>query len=358
LRDIAASNADGVGFTYNDPADKVTKATKVLGNVEAGIAEYRRVEALGVPFITHWRMTTHGLTDLTNCHPYTVADEFFLSHNGILALGYQGGNHALSDTWYYIENQIKPLLAVIGVKGVTSAPMVAIMEQAIGNNRFAMMDPTGKITIVNEAQGHDWEGIWVSNQYAISNHRGISPTAGPASYSHPISFGKWMGNRSMAGMPSYQDEDAYWGMDGYSGSITSLQKVANTRLTAKGDIIDDKYIADSIDRDLEAQERELREAEEAEETKPEVTWPEFLDSVEELYGLEAAEAVDFLSTYIAAYYTAKEIDEADLDWHNLAKCLFERDACWLAQMLANMQEGFNLSNTVEEACLYTQAVPH
>jgi hypothetical protein len=358
VNDLYDFNPDGVGFMYFDPVKKKTTVRKLIGTKAEVLALYREVEALKVTFVAHFRQTTHGLTNLANCHPYEVAEDTHLVHNGILALGYQGEDPAFSDTFYFIKNQIKPLLEVMTVQQAFSPAMCAIMGAAIGNNRFCAIDSEGTISIVNEQQWHDWEGILLSNTYAISNHKGISPTAGPTSYSHPISFGKWKGNSSMAGMPSYQDEDAYWGMDGYSGSITALQKVANTRLSAKGDVVDDKYIADSIDRDLEAQERELREAEEAEEDKPELTWPEFLDSVEELYGLEAAEAVDFLSTHIAAYYTAKEIDEADLDWHNLAKCLFERDACWLAQMLAAMQEGFDLNNTIEEACLFTHAIPH
>jgi hypothetical protein len=61
-------------------------------------------------------MRTHGDIDLLNCHPYEILNraehglDLWLMHNGVLATGNRA-DITKSDTWHYIQDYLKPMLA-------------------------------------------------------------------------------------------------------------------------------------------------------------------------------------------------------------------------------------------------------
>jgi predicted glutamine amidotransferase len=51
----------------------------------------------------HFRWTTHGKTDMLNCHPYDVIPGFIaMMHNGVLHTG-NAADKNKSDTWHFIQ---------------------------------------------------------------------------------------------------------------------------------------------------------------------------------------------------------------------------------------------------------------
>jgi hypothetical protein len=171
LRDFFTFNRDGYGVMYAEGGKLFMR--KELGNVDQWIAFFRTHEHREACF--HLRMKTHGDVDLVNCHPYPVfgfegeeaAHPMLLMHNGILSTGNER-DRSKSDTWHYIRDYIRTLLK--NDPALAFDPVFAdVIGKHIGQNRFAIMDHTGKTAIINKAQGVEFNGAWLSNTYAWSH---------------------------------------------------------------------------------------------------------------------------------------------------------------------------------------------
>jgi hypothetical protein len=118
-------------------------------------------------------MRTHGAIDLINCHPYEVLNraehgiDLWLMHNGILSTGNKA-NEKLSDTWHYINDYLKPMLAGNPDFAFHPAFKALISDHIGGSNKFVLMDNEGRQVVINEDAGVYWGGLWLSNTYAWS----------------------------------------------------------------------------------------------------------------------------------------------------------------------------------------------
>lgn len=170
LADFYKFNSDGIGVMWseNNTIHTVKLVPKTLQDVQAFYAEH----AAGKQCSIHFRFTTHGHTDLTNCHPYQVFGEkegypLYLMHNGVLATG-NAKDTTKSDTWHFIEDVIKPALKADPTQFM--APWFqTLIEDYIGkSNKFVMMDAYGNTMTFNEKSGIDVGEVWYSNTYAWS----------------------------------------------------------------------------------------------------------------------------------------------------------------------------------------------
>lgn len=169
LSDIYTSNPDGIGFMYGSAKGlKVTKSLpKNLGDATAFI---QRLPTDDREIAIHFRWTTHGKTDMLNCHPYDVIPGFIaMMHNGVLHTG-NAADKTKSDTWHFIKDYLH--------SAVSSAPelvydqgFVAMLEEFIGNNRFVFMNGEGRMQHVNFDQGVEHDDMWFSNTYAWTPSR-------------------------------------------------------------------------------------------------------------------------------------------------------------------------------------------
>jgi predicted glutamine amidotransferase len=192
LSDIFTSNPDGIGFMYGSAKGlKVTKTLpKNLGDATAFI---QRLPQDDREIAIHFRWTTHGKTDMLNCHPYDVIPGFIaMMHNGVLHTG-NAADKNKSDTWHFINDYLHT--------AVSSAPdlvydtgFVSMMEEFIGNNRFVFMNGEGRMQHVNFEQGIEHDDMWFSNTYAWSPSRLIPSykSASLKSYSYKSSYGNYM----------------------------------------------------------------------------------------------------------------------------------------------------------------------
>lgn len=164
LESIHKSNPDGFGIMWPN-----RNGLKIVKRVPKSIDDIRRVlESLPDDdrnVVGHHRMTTHGKTDLDNCHPYVVVPgRVAMVHNGILHTG-NDRDPTRSDTYHFIQEFL--------VGPVTEHPeivhnegFVKLVAEFIDNNRFVFMDADGRMTIVNREQGLEHDGLWFANTYA------------------------------------------------------------------------------------------------------------------------------------------------------------------------------------------------
>ena len=172
LQEIYYRNSDGIGVVFTNEHGEVEVHKLVPAN-ERDFLEFYGQWIAGRECAWHARMRTHGHTDLTNCHPYPISlpdgSVAWLMHNGILSHGNKADT-SKSDTWHYIEDTIKPMLAESPGVAHTAA-FRRLVEQDIGaSNKFVLVTPDGRSTTFNEAAGELWvrpDGTcWMSNTYA------------------------------------------------------------------------------------------------------------------------------------------------------------------------------------------------
>lgn len=189
LRDFYKRNDDGFGFMYASEGHMFVD--KSLGKVDEFIEKWRKYEAMGIDFVAHLRMRTHGDVSLENCHPYMVLDgthgiEMWMMHNGVLSNG-NDKDKTKSDTWHFINDYMRPLLDP-GVGGnpdlIYSPEFKAILGSAIGGgNKLIFLDNRGQLATINKAQGKVWNGMWLSNTYAWSSGDAKDDKSLPVPYS-------------------------------------------------------------------------------------------------------------------------------------------------------------------------------
>src|SRR5687768_9176607 len=106
LHSIFKTNPDGIGIMYatHHKGKPILKIVKKLPNTLAAAEQFiARMPDDARQCAIHFRWTTHGDTNLDNCHPYTVLEgQVALMHNGVLSTG-NDKDKTKSDTWHFIE---------------------------------------------------------------------------------------------------------------------------------------------------------------------------------------------------------------------------------------------------------------
>ena len=173
LGDIFTTNPDGIGIMY-----ATTKGLKIVKTLPKNYADafafIGKLPDDDRELAIHFRWTTHGNTDLTNCHPYDVVNGYVaMMHNGILHTGNKADT-TKSDTWHFIKDYLAEAVHEHPAL-VHNAGYLTMIAEFIGDNRFVFMDGDGRMSHVNYDQGIEHEGMWFSNTYAWSPSR-LIPT--------------------------------------------------------------------------------------------------------------------------------------------------------------------------------------
>lgn len=107
--------------------------------------------------LLHFRISTHGKINHTNCHPFLVDETIGFIHNGMI---HQVERHEdFSDTFMFNETILKGL-----PKGWQYNPVICeLINEYIDSNKLVFLDTNNVVTIINEKAGH-WVGSdWFSN---------------------------------------------------------------------------------------------------------------------------------------------------------------------------------------------------
>ena len=166
LADVFKSNPDGIGVMY--ATSKGLKVSKTLPkNYEQARSFISKMPQDDRELAIHFRWTTHGDTDLSNCHPYdVVVGSVAMMHNGVLHTG-NAKDKSRSDTYHFIQDYLSD--AVHDAPSlVHNAGYLTMVSEFIGDNRFVFMDGDGRMSHVNYDQGIEHDGLWFSNTYAWS----------------------------------------------------------------------------------------------------------------------------------------------------------------------------------------------
>lgn len=133
------------------------------------------------PFVIHLRFATHGLTDLTNVHPFPVPNggvgETYVAHNGVIDVE-MGKKEVRSDTRVFVDEY----LSALPRDWVDTPSLVHMVEDFIDWSKLVILttDPVlrSNVYIINEASGHWDKGgqeIWYSNNsYEPSWYRTVT----------------------------------------------------------------------------------------------------------------------------------------------------------------------------------------
>lgn len=173
MADFAERNDDGFGVMWIDN-NRINAEKFGPTEMDKLYPMYERLQ--DKEHFIHLRMRTHGATSAEMSHPYYAGYGIWLMHNGVLG-ELQGEDKTKSDTWYLIEDVLKPLFAK------ASNPHDLIRSKAFGRmfNRFLggsnriVMGDRGGYVIFNESTWHEIDnektgvkGLLVSNMYAWS----------------------------------------------------------------------------------------------------------------------------------------------------------------------------------------------
>ena len=267
LEDFYSSNSDGVGIMRSVDGELLIE--KILPKDAQEFVDFYFNHIDGHDCAFHLRMKTHGNIDMENCHPYEVFNkaehgvDVWLMHNGILSTGNQA-DITKSDTWHYIRDYLRPMLANNIDFIFTDAFAEIIGDHIGGSNKFVLMDSNGRTQTVNQDAGVFWGGRWLSNTYAWSSPLNASKkfvddydlaldeiASAPYKATYPKSSYKKWSTGYMTGYETYDDEDCWsrysktptqqYDRPAYVPPVGGLGDTESPFMDEDGDFVDAEY---------------------------------------------------------------------------------------------------------------------
>ena len=160
LKESFDNNQDGSGYLFAMNGNlTIKKGFFVFNDFYDNYS--RDMEKFNNPVsIIHFRITTHGITNKTNCHPFLINDGVGFAHNGMI--DFVDDHKKKSDTLMF-KNEI---LSILPDGFIFNNSIMKLIEESIGTSKLAFLDNNGNYRIANEDLGH-WNKdntIWYSNK--------------------------------------------------------------------------------------------------------------------------------------------------------------------------------------------------
>lgn len=154
------NNSDGCGFAYVNLEDSSIVIEKSM-EFEDFYSKYTTAIESNPEsnFIIHFRIRTHGETNLDNCHPFRINDSQAFIHNGIISKAKVDPDKKKSDTQMFNEEYLQNL----PYQWEKSAPIIKILNDYLGTSKLCILTSDNSVVIVNESCGHWEDDIWWSN---------------------------------------------------------------------------------------------------------------------------------------------------------------------------------------------------
>lgn len=197
---IYEGNSDGFGMMWFDNGG--VQVRKILPKTARECIEAFK-EVANKDVGVHFRMRTHGATDIARVHPYPVfsrdnGDKFdlFLMHNGVLSrYTKEAKEDGDSDSLVFVKGMLRPLITKWGLELLDDDQMRVLVEDHIGSgNKLLLLGGDGKFRVFNKQAGNEdrFKGCWLSNTYALA--RGSSKKAGTVYSGWGHNSSEWGGN--------------------------------------------------------------------------------------------------------------------------------------------------------------------
>ena len=152
LKNCYLNNDDGCGFIYAE--DGVLHWFKAVNSFRKLWRAYKKINPHDKNVVLHFRIRTSGKCDITNCHPFFVNDNLGFVHNGIISE--LPNDDKLNDTQMFNSLILKQLPD----NWLDEPVLRSLVEHRIGTlNKMIFLDNTGKVDILNEAQGAWDDGV-------------------------------------------------------------------------------------------------------------------------------------------------------------------------------------------------------
>jgi len=153
------NNKDGIGFAFTD--GEQVRTVRTLDQPEKLWERYAKErETNPHPMLVHSRISTHGVKDLGNVHPFKITPRLALIHNGIVSAPTYRKHR--SDTWHLVD-LLRRLRDPEDTVTAGSELHQWLTEFAGYTSKFALLHSDGRTAIINESKGN-WEGdTWYSN---------------------------------------------------------------------------------------------------------------------------------------------------------------------------------------------------
>lgn len=159
IRRMWYANRDGAGLMYAaDGKVTIEKGFMKLTDFEAALSRVaKRYDLDKLPIVLHFRITTHGGTKPSNCHPFPITRSveklqalksyatIGVAHNGVIPIVPRYG---ISDTMEYIATQLAPLCSALPDFTHNDAAL-ELIRNAI-HSKMAFLTDKGEITTVGD----------------------------------------------------------------------------------------------------------------------------------------------------------------------------------------------------------------
>lgn len=161
------------GFESNDHGAGFAAVVNGKLVVEKGFFKFKKFWKAFEPYadcaaLVHFRFATHGKRDEANCHPFMVADDLTMIHNGVLPICTKSDKDK-SDTWHYVESVLKPLHELTP-EFYRHDAIAFLGSAAISGSKFAFLRADGDFAIWNED-----DGVWTQDGHWYSNNSFEAP---------------------------------------------------------------------------------------------------------------------------------------------------------------------------------------
>lgn len=162
LKTALNDNPDGWGWMYADNNELVCD----WGMDDKDFFESYAYLPDDVHATLHFRWTTHGLTNVLNCHPFLFnGDEYGVVHNGVIS-GVTIKHKDLSDTYHFANGELSEALMLYGhaYAGPQHKRMRKYLEHMVGSyNKLVILRKDGERMFLNRKAGVTHKGLWLSN---------------------------------------------------------------------------------------------------------------------------------------------------------------------------------------------------
>lgn len=202
----AKANPDGFGFAIHAGVAIIKDHDMNFDKLWLRWSDMRKTYRGAALF--HFRIATHGNTDLGNCHPFDVDNNprSVLAHNGMLPLTMPINDHR-SDTKLFAEI-VLPHIG--GVKALDDKNFFDDVGRWASGNKMVILTVEEDVErdwyIINENLGHWDAGVWWSN----SSYKAFSYMRTPMGYpSYSNGRSMYGGNPYKSGWDDYDYDDDY-----------------------------------------------------------------------------------------------------------------------------------------------------
>jgi len=155
---IYDKNKDGLGVMYAERGK--IHVHKIIPKGPEEVIEFYKEHADIKDCVIHFRRRTVGEISLANTHPFYVENGLYYAHNGDMPFE----DSIRSDSKIFAEDFLRPILKNGNSYLIFDKNWADLLGRIIGShNKLIFLNNEGKVTIINEKEGHYVNGAWFSS---------------------------------------------------------------------------------------------------------------------------------------------------------------------------------------------------